>query len=147
MATARTLVAIAALPFAVEAIHMWEPRATGAIYFRDDGFTPKPTDMPRIHDLVRRDSPPGQTVLAAPDNTCGYIDGLPGAGYTCPPTDLCVLFTAHSTSTGSVACCNTEACYWRRACVDSVGFYTSSQCTGGCEFDQYTLKWYGATAD
>lgn len=48
-----------------------------------DGLIPNPTfSMPKItlgpdiHELARRAT--GQTVLVAPDNTCGYFNGRAG---------------------------------------------------------------------
>jgi len=51
------------------------PLATTAVVAPLDGRSPKPTAPPALHQFIRRQSDGDQTVLVAPDNTCGYVSG------------------------------------------------------------------------
>ncbi|KAF7551955.1 hypothetical protein G7046_g7569 [Stylonectria norvegica] len=143
MKVSTTYAAIAALSATANAWELSIPEATGTVVLPLNGFTPKPTGIPAgIHELFRRASTTSsdETVLVAPDNTCGYISGRPGAGYTCFGSATCVFYTSRADRHGAVACCNTEVCNYRLSCIDYNDFYTSSKCDGGCEVDIYTLK-------
>ncbi|KAI2473422.1 hypothetical protein F4781DRAFT_427436 [Annulohypoxylon bovei var. microspora] len=109
-----------------------------------NGLIPNPTFSkpeitigPDVHELARRQK--GQTVLIAPDNTCGYFEGRAGAVYSCNGEDYtCALVT--TASVGAVACCDGNDCGLRVACVDYIDFVYSSACDDGCVQDTYTVK-------
>ncbi|KAI1449538.1 hypothetical protein F5Y02DRAFT_371983 [Annulohypoxylon stygium] len=109
-----------------------------------DGLIPNPTfSMPKItlgpdiHELARRAT--GQTVLVAPDNTCGYFNGRAASGYTCNGRDYtCALVT--TSTVGAVACCDGSDCGLRVACVDYIDYEYSSACDANCAQDTYTVK-------
>lgn len=124
---------------AASARHLVESKPTGIVNLALDGMTPKPTSPPDYHNLFRRQKPEDQYVIVAPDATCGYISGRPGASYTCGPGATCAFLSIKSDD-GYVACCNSEECGFRATCVDYDDFFTSSSCTGGCEVDILTLK-------
>ncbi|KAI1095434.1 hypothetical protein F5B19DRAFT_344475 [Rostrohypoxylon terebratum] len=115
-----------------------------------DGLIPNPTSSmpeitlgPDIHELARRAN--GQTVLVAPDNTCGYINGRSASGYTCNGRDYtCALVT--TSSVGAVACCDGGDCGLRVACVDYIDYEYSSACDANCAQDTYTVKCTHLTA-
>lgn len=125
-----------------------QPSATGIMAFPMDGYSPRPTAAPGVHRLLRRqfdddddEAIADETVLVAPDNTCGFISGRFGAAYTCYSTNTCLLLTASSTFSGVMACCDEETCAFRADCVDYDSYYGSSACDDGCALDIYTLKW------
>lgn len=107
---------------------------------------PLPTRGPHPPDLLARQasssSTSAQTVLGAPDNTCGYISGRPGASFFCPVGNSCFFFTAQATLSGQVVCCDLDSCQARLACMDYDDVITRSRCDGGCMVDAFTLKWY-----
>lgn len=140
--TSGALAAIAAFVAAADA-RLQLPKATGSMVLPLDGISPKPTTPPTVHDLRRRQdsSSSKETVLVAPDETCGYISGRFGASYFCNGGAQCVFLTASSTVAGAVACCNEEQCGFRVACVDYEELQDSSLCDNGCKQDIYTLKW------
>lgn len=122
------------------------------------GWSPKPTAAPELlKKLVKRQTNSNSssddeedeeeddedvTVFLAPDATCGYISGRAGAPYACMNDFQCVFYTPTSTFTGNAACCNTELCGVRLACVDYEEYYSSTDvCDDGCRLDAYTLKW------
>ncbi|KAL6881745.1 hypothetical protein HDV57DRAFT_517624 [Trichoderma longibrachiatum] len=137
--------ALAALMAVAEARNLYQlPRATPASDYAVDGFSPKPTGLPNFpfHKAIQRRAASTssiETVYVAPDNTCGFISGLAGAGYTCGGGATCVFFTS-STAPGHVACCNTEECNARNVCIDYNGYYSQSKCDNGCAVDTFTLK-------
>lgn len=144
MKTSGLLAAVAGLAAVCDArVRVHVPRATIAAILPLDGMSPMPTAPPVFHELRRRqlDSSTDDTVLVAPDNTCGYISGRIGAAYTCNNGAQCVFLTASSTVSGAVACCNEELCGFRVACVDYNQYFSSSVCDGGCQVDALTLKW------
>lgn len=140
---AHTLSALTAVFYATaNARHLIESQPTGAVTLALDGVTPKPTSPPDFPRLLRRQTnPDDQYILVAPDATCGYISGRPGASYTCGPQATCA-FLSIDGGDGSVACCNTEECGVRASCVDYEDFFSSSACNDGCEVDIFTLKWF-----
>ena len=145
MKASRSHIAIAALFATANARNLDLPKPTGAFVLLLDGISPRPTSAPLgLHELLRRagTTTTDETVLVAPDNTCGYISGRPGAGYTCFGDATCVFFTSATSRAGAVACCNSAECNLRLTCIDYVNYWTSSKCDGGCEVDAYTLKWY-----
>ncbi|KAI1210644.1 uncharacterized protein F4807DRAFT_459484 [Annulohypoxylon truncatum] len=115
-----------------------------------DGLIPNPTfSMPEItlgpdiHELARRQT--GQTVLVAPDNTCGYVNGRVGSAYTCNGLDYtCALVT--TSTVGAIACCDGSDCGLRVTCVDYIDFVYSSACDEDCVSDTYTAKCTHASA-
>lgn len=63
------------------------PQATDRVIIPSDAQTPRPTLPPTLHhELFKRQvsgsasgsGSYGDTILIAPDNTCGYVSGLPG---------------------------------------------------------------------
>lgn len=129
--------AITALAATANARHLLvRSEPTVAVSLADNGVSPRPTEAPE-YDLLRRADQ--GTLLYAPDNTCGFISGLEGAGYTCFGTYTCAF--SKSKDEGHVACCADGVCNMRFNCIDSVGYSSSSQCTGGCDVDALTLKW------
>ncbi|KAI1780470.1 hypothetical protein F4818DRAFT_6493 [Hypoxylon cercidicola] len=99
---------------------------------------PEITLPPSFRELVKRQDE-AQTVLVAPDNTCGFVDGRPGAVYSCVSTDAtCALVTV--SQSGGVACCVGGDCGIRVACVDYRDFRVSSACDVGCIQDVFTVK-------
>lgn len=145
-----TYTSLAALAAVANARNLAMPAITGTVVLPLDGFSPMPTAPPGLHELMRRansESSELETVYLAPDNTCGYVSGRPGAGYTCFGTSVtCVFFTSASTrNSGAIACCDDLSCNLRVSCIDYNGYYSSSQCDDGCQVDAYTLKWYVTT--
>lgn len=151
-------VAVAAAQFAlIEASppKLQLPKATASVDVAADGWTPKPTPPPpggltklrkrqtsaRNGDKEDEGDDEGSTVLIAPDNTCGYIDGRAGAHFTCGTDYYCALFPASSVNTGYVGCCDDVECGVRFDCIDYEGYYSSSLCDNGCQVDAYTQKW------
>ncbi|KAH6996781.1 hypothetical protein EDB80DRAFT_688169 [Ilyonectria destructans] len=128
--------AITALAATANARHLLvRSEPTVAVSLADNGVSPRPTEAPE-YDLLRRADQ--GTLLYAPDNTCGFISGLEGAGYTCFGTYTCAF--SISKDEGHVACCADSVCNMRFACIDYAGYFSSSQCTGGCDVDALTLK-------
>ncbi|RYO78979.1 hypothetical protein DL766_000626 [Monosporascus sp. MC13-8B] len=95
------------------------------------------TTPPSVLELAKRQE--ALTVLVAPDNTCGYLDGRAGAPYTCMDrTATCAFYP--SSGLGAVGCCIDDICNWSLTCLDYVQVYSSSLCDNGCLYDTYTVK-------
>lgn len=125
---------------AVRALVHSEPRATDTIAIHQDAWSPAPTAPPALHEYFKRQNGKGQTVLVAPDNTCGYVSAQSGAAYTCAEkTALCVFITA--SGTGAAGCCGSVDCGFRVACLDYDQMYSSSVCDAQCSTDTLTEKW------
>lgn len=157
--TAAALTALFVSPNVVTAVpdkHQRLPHAgpTQAAALASDGVTPKPTSPPVLpllaaRDLgelrrrqanLRGDGNTDQTVLVAPDATCGYISSRSGAYYTCAGDFTCMFYTPEASATGNVACCQDfENCNMRSACVASKDF--EKDCDNGCKLDIFTVKW------
>ncbi|KAF7533868.1 hypothetical protein G7Z17_g13454 [Cylindrodendrum hubeiense] len=127
--------AIAALAATANARFLARSEPTAVVALADDGVSPRPTDAPE-YDLLRRAE--SGTLLYAPDNTCGFISGREGAGYTCFGTYTCAF--SISSDEGHIGCCADGVCNMRYSCVDYDGYYSSSACEDGCEIDVLTLK-------
>ncbi|CAJ2511090.1 Uu.00g067150.m01.CDS01 [Anthostomella pinea] len=112
------------------------PRATNAVVPDPTYQLPEITEPPSVRDLFKRQN--GQTVLVGPDNTCGFVDGRPGAAYTCASDYTCALVT--TSSGGAIACCDSSDCGLRVDCLDYVDIYYSSSCNNGCLADTFTAK-------
>lgn len=146
-----TAVAVTALLSQTSAWRLDLPKATVSVDLPLDGWTPKPTPPPGgLRSLRKRqfndeegddEDEDGTTVLLAPDNTCGYVSGRPGAHFTCSGTYDCVFFTASAPLTGNVACCDDFNCGVRIDCINYEEYYSSSACDDGCDVDAFTLKW------
>ncbi|KAE8449245.1 hypothetical protein EG329_008412 [Mollisiaceae sp. DMI_Dod_QoI] len=129
------------------------PRATPVQdpLFAPVGWSPRPTAPPKVpRDLFfKRDflSNSASYILVAPDQTCGYVSGLPGAQFECGASTNCVFFPVTGSSAyGAVGCCTDLLnCGFRTACVDSSAFYGSG-CNGGCKLDANTMKCTDTTA-
>ncbi|KAK4455634.1 DUF1620 domain-containing protein [Podospora aff. communis PSN243] len=124
---------------AVRALVHPEPRATDTIAIPLDAQSPAPTTPPALHKFLKRQSGNGQTVLVAPDNTCGYVSAQSGAAYTCvDKTALCVFITA--SGSGAAGCCGVADCGFRVACLDYDQISSSSLCDAECSTDTFTEK-------
>ncbi len=79
---ARALVRSAVLAgVAVWALEFPGPRMTQMAAILADMHLPRPTQAPIYRDfraVRKRASTSDTTVLVAPDNTCGFVSGLPG---------------------------------------------------------------------
>ncbi|KAM0330654.1 hypothetical protein ACHAQA_003605 [Verticillium albo-atrum] len=85
------------------------PEATTVFNFPLNQVNPRPTPAPFDLLKARQATTSITTALVAPDNTCGYVSGRPGAVFTCNGADAnCLFFTADSTLRGAVACCNSD---------------------------------------
>lgn len=130
------------------------PAATGVSEFPSDGVSPKPTlAAVGLHELLRREVGPfnpdpanptdGFSYVVAPDNTCGYIAGRIGAGYTCNSVATCIFALATDGGQGYMGCClinsSTTTCGYRASCVNLA---ESKGCTGGCAADASVTRWY-----
>ncbi|OTB05437.1 hypothetical protein M426DRAFT_140061 [Hypoxylon sp. CI-4A] len=112
-------------------------RPTGGLIPNPTFQAPKVTIPPSLRDLAKRQDE--QTILWAPDNTCGYLDGRPGAAYSCVGSSYtCALLSV--SATGAVACCDTDVCGIALDCVDYESYYYSSACDIGCAQDTFTVK-------
>jgi hypothetical protein len=105
-----------------------------------NGFSPRPTNGPDV-ELVKRQTSKA-TLLIAPDNTCGFVSGRPGAAYTCGRSATCVLYPSSGAISGAVACCDAVDCNARVTCFDNRAVSSSSRCDAGCLVDAFTLKWF-----
>ncbi|KAF5009592.1 hypothetical protein FDECE_4196 [Fusarium decemcellulare] len=108
-------------------------------------IAPRQTAPPSLDDLHRRTAGKNDliTISVAPDNTCGFISGRPGASRVCSGDSSCLFFPpapSRSVERGGVFCCGTSSCEYHATCVNSVEYFESSKCDGGCEVDNYTLK-------
>lgn len=106
---------------------------------------PRPTKGPSAEALRMRQatSSSALSILVAPDNTCGYVDGRSDAPYSClDPNFTCMFFTANDDFYGNVACCNTEMCGVRATCYDYDAVYSSTVCDDDCMTNEFVLKWY-----
>ncbi|OBT44880.1 hypothetical protein VE00_04773 [Pseudogymnoascus sp. WSF 3629] len=118
---------------------------------------PKPTLAPDTpYDLLkhgvdrRAASSTGLiTAYAAPDATCGYFDGRPGAPLHCGTADTCFMFTSAG-GNGYIGCCPIngpfEQCGFRTNCLDAAAIKNGTLCDSGCLHDTYTLKCTESTA-
>lgn len=111
------------------------PEATGSAAWPSDGMSPRPTlpPLPPVELFRRASTSTPVTALVAPDNTCGYVSGLVGAAYTCNLDATCAFLTASGGDDGAVACCDSETCGIRLACLDLKAVSVSSLCDSGCE--------------
>ncbi|KAH8794543.1 hypothetical protein F5882DRAFT_397922 [Hyaloscypha sp. PMI_1271] len=113
-------------------------------------FNLSPTPAPAPDELRRRQASQVtvQTLLAAPDNTCGYFQGNSDAPWGCS-TGNCVFATPTATvvsngtkGAGGVLCCDAKtgcpAAPAPTACVGRVDY--NKTCTGSCASDPATLK-------
>ncbi|KAK0626174.1 hypothetical protein B0T14DRAFT_492553 [Immersiella caudata] len=116
-----------------------EPRATDTIAIPLDAQSPAPTTPPALHQFLKRQNGNGQTVLVAPDNTCGYVSGQSDAAYTCVDrAALCVFITA--SGSGAAGCCGAADCGFRVACLDYDQISSSRLCDAECSTDTFTEK-------
>lgn len=147
-------VAFAAMAATANGRNVDMPAATGVSEFPSDGVSPKPTlAAVGLHELLRREVGPfnpdpanptdGFSYVVAPDNTCGYIAGRIGAGYTCNSVATCIFALATDGGQGYMGCClinsSTTTCGYRASCVNLA---ESKGCTGGCAADASVTRWY-----
>jgi hypothetical protein len=145
--TAVLAAASVAIPAGAWRVDLPQPTEVLASSLVLEGWSPKPTSPPELRRMLRRqsnddDEDDDESMLVAPDATCGYISGLEGAHYTCVGDFSCVMYTASSTSSGNVACCNDRNCNLRVTCINYEEFYSSSACNDACRVDGFTVKWY-----
>ncbi|KFY10868.1 hypothetical protein V492_04800, partial [Pseudogymnoascus sp. VKM F-4246] len=112
---------------------------------------PKPTqaaDSP--YDILSRrnvrraaSSDDATTAFMAPDATCGYFDGRPGASLKCGTSNTCFMFTS-AAGNGYIGCCpirgSFDDCGFRFGCVGAADLKNGTFCDSGCLQDAYTLK-------
>ncbi|EAA27956.1 hypothetical protein GE21DRAFT_3252 [Neurospora crassa] len=137
----------------VHALAFPGPQATDRVIIPSDAQTPRPTLPPTLHhELFKRQvsgsasgsGSYGDTIFVAPDNTCGYVSGLPGAAFTCvDPANYCVFIPSSGTIPGAAGCCNPKLCGFRVACMDYSEVLVQSKCDDGCMADTYTAKCTG----
>jgi hypothetical protein len=76
----RLLYGAAAFGASVHALAFPGPQPTAIDAFQAlplDGWSPNPTPAPAAHELLRRQQVAlPSTYLLAPDNTCGYVNGI-----------------------------------------------------------------------
>jgi hypothetical protein len=159
------LLSASLLSTTAQAYAFWTPRQTASVVVPLDAQSPRPTHPPGLHELLRRqNSAAVYTYSVGPDNTCGYISGLPGelllwprvdpcfmptdcvlrqgAPYACERNDAtCIFILVSSNLPGAVACCDTD-CTARLACRDFDEIFSSSRCNDQCLVDTFTVKWY-----
>ncbi|KAI1745316.1 hypothetical protein F4680DRAFT_99094 [Xylaria scruposa] len=126
LATATLATAVRALAFDGK-----PARATGAVIPAPTFNFPEITQAPSL-ELFKR-ATGDQTVLIAPDNTCGYVSGRPGA------------FIIQE-DFGRAGCCQGDNCGLRATCLDYNQVYSQSACDNGCLQDTFTLKCTETTA-
>lgn len=70
----------AVLGTAAQALALWAPKETFVPSLAADAISPRPTFPPSFQGLRNRQSSSSSddTFLVGPDQTCGYISGLPG---------------------------------------------------------------------
>ena len=123
-----------------------DPRQTRDIMGFINNIAPKPTAPATAFNLLQRAEASDQIVLSvAPNNVCGYISGRLGASRACPAEDRCYFHPPPSSSNGGVFCCGKTTCQYHATCINSRDYFQSSKCVGGCEVDNYTLKWSNHT--
>ncbi|KAI2625485.1 hypothetical protein GGS21DRAFT_304409 [Xylaria nigripes] len=100
---------------------------------------PAITPAPDVREMFKRQAN-DQTVLIAPDNTCGYVSGRPGAPFTCNGGNTCAF--VFQSAFGAVGCCDSGGtnCGVRATCLDFKQVYMSSACDNGCLQDTFTAK-------
>ncbi|KAI0453218.1 hypothetical protein F5B21DRAFT_505610 [Xylaria acuta] len=112
-------------------------RATDAVVPDATFHLPEITKAPNLGELFKRDTG-DQTVLIAPDNTCGYVSGRPGAAVTCNGDYTCAFVIQEDF--GRAGCCQDDNCGLRATCLDYDQVYSQSACDDGCLQDTFTLK-------
>ena len=68
---------------AAQALAFWAPKETFGPAMAADAIIPRPTVPPIFRELRKRQSSSsstrgGETYIIGPDQTCGFINGLPG---------------------------------------------------------------------
>ncbi|KAI0025812.1 hypothetical protein F4780DRAFT_789329 [Xylariomycetidae sp. FL0641] len=135
------------------------PRATDAVVPDATFHLPEVTKGPSVKELMKRQNV--QTVLLAPDNTCGYYEGQYGephwiltsvrvelmvgttdAAYTCPSGNTCAFITSSTAGgTGALACCDEDdGCSSQATCLDYWDIFSSSACDDACLRGTFTAK-------
>lgn len=98
------------------------PKPTAPIPYRAlDGWSPKPTQGPRIDELRRRQFDSSET--------CGWVDGDYSSEIGCDIGSTCMLYTAGTV--GMAGCCTAfdfQDCNWVNTCMDY-----STLMSGGCD--------------
>ncbi|KAK4195317.1 hypothetical protein QBC40DRAFT_211723 [Triangularia verruculosa] len=125
----------------VQALAFPGPQPTGVITLEDaNGWTPKPTAAPAFHQVLRRQNGRPSNYIAAPDNTCGYVDGNKRDPLTCPDEQQCIFITASGKSPAGVGCCGNGGCNFHTACLDRKDL---RDCDEDCQADPQILKCSG----
>ncbi|TRX92198.1 hypothetical protein FHL15_006813 [Xylaria flabelliformis] len=137
LTTATVVTAVRALAFD------GRPARATDVVIPDPTFNfPAITQAPNI-ELFKR-AAGDQTVLIAPDNTCGYVSGRPGAAVTCNNDYTCAFIIQEDF--GRAGCCQGDNCGLRATCLDYNQVYSQSACDNGCLQDTFTLKCTETTA-
>lgn len=118
-------------------------RATDAVVPDATFYRPEITSPPYIRQLLAEDAS-NDTVYIAPDNTCGYVDGRPGAPITCNSLYTCAIVIQSEFQ--RAGCCSSSDCGFRATCYDSKAVLSSSVCDGACLQDTFTAKCTDSTA-
>ncbi|KAK4667277.1 hypothetical protein QC763_307760 [Podospora pseudopauciseta] len=137
-----TFCQLAFFGISVEGLAFPGPQPTGVIAVEDGlGWTPKPTEAPAVNVLLRRQNGRPSNYIAAPDNTCGYLDGNKRDPLTCPDEQQCIFITASGRSPAGVGCCGNGGCNFHTACLDRKDL---KDCDEDCQADPQILKWHVA---
>ncbi|KAK0747657.1 hypothetical protein B0T21DRAFT_354819 [Apiosordaria backusii] len=134
-----TLCQFALFGISVEALAFPGPQPTGVIALEDsNGWTPKPTAAPAFHEVLRRQNGRPSNYIAAPDNTCGYVDANRRDPLTCPDSSQqCIFITASGKASAAVGCCGNGGCNIHTACLDRKDL---KDCDEDCQADPQILK-------
>lgn len=107
------------------------PKATTSYGLHPQGLTPRPTRAPE-YNIIGRDEMV-ETLIWAPDNTCGYLSGIESTESKCPGTAIheltkallgssytcgggrCAYLLSSSKSWGNIECCSTGPCTGTRS--------------------------------
>lgn len=98
---------------------------------------PEPTKAPRrpARRQQTSSSDPG-TIYYAPDNTCGYVDGVESNFFACGQQSTCVIYTSTLGVPGHIMCQIRDHYQLQTACINS-----SDQCDDDCASNTAKLKW------
>ncbi|KAK0674602.1 hypothetical protein QBC41DRAFT_264114 [Cercophora samala] len=133
-----TFCQLAFFGISVEGLAFPGPQPTGVIALEDSlGWTPKPTEAPAAHGLLRRQNGRPSNYIAAPDNTCGYLDGNKRDPLTCADDQQCIFITASAKAPAGVGCCGNGGCNFHTACLDRKDL---KECDEDCQADPQILK-------
>ncbi|KAM7208629.1 hypothetical protein V8F20_001052 [Naviculisporaceae sp. PSN 640] len=133
-----TILCSALLGTRVQSLAFPGPDPTLKVVIPLNAQSPRTTDPPAVPEILRRQSGSNRTdtLIHAPDNTCGYISGRLGASLACYSTRTCVFVPSQELR----GCCDETDCGFLRACRDIEEASNSRSCDDGCLMDTLTLK-------